>query len=114
MLELSREHPRYGYRRIWALLRREGWRVNRKRVHRLWRQAGAESAQEAAEEATRWGRARTAARGGGRSTRTTSGLGLPHGPDRGRPAAEVVPVVDEYTRECLGMEVGRAMTAEAS
>ena len=29
--------PRYGYRRIWALLRAEGWRVNRKRVYRLWR-----------------------------------------------------------------------------
>ena len=40
MLELVREHPRYGYRRIWALLRREGWRVNRKRIHRLWRREG--------------------------------------------------------------------------
>ena len=35
MHELSRSHPRYGYRRIWAMLRREGWRVNRKRVQRL-------------------------------------------------------------------------------
>jgi hypothetical protein len=26
MHELSRLHPRYGYRRIWALLRRDGWR----------------------------------------------------------------------------------------
>ncbi len=40
MLELVRQHPRYGYRRIWALLRREGWRVNRKRVGRLWKQQG--------------------------------------------------------------------------
>ena len=40
VLELVRRHPRFGYRRIWALLRREGWRVNRKRVHRLWRQQG--------------------------------------------------------------------------
>ena len=40
MLELVREHPRYGYRRIWALLRREGWAVNRKRVYRLWRREG--------------------------------------------------------------------------
>ena len=40
MLEVVRQHPRYGYRRIWALLRREGWRVNRKRVHRLWRAQG--------------------------------------------------------------------------
>jgi len=37
---LSARHPRYGYRRIWALVRREGWRVNRKRVQRLWREEG--------------------------------------------------------------------------
>jgi len=36
MLELVRVHPRFGYRRIWALLRREGFVVNRKRVWRLW------------------------------------------------------------------------------
>jgi hypothetical protein len=40
MLALVRRHPRYGYRRIWAVLRAEGWRVNRKRVHRLWRRQG--------------------------------------------------------------------------
>ena len=38
MVGLSRENPHYGYRRVWALLRREGWPVNKKRVHRLWRQ----------------------------------------------------------------------------
>ena len=40
MEALVRKHPRYGYRHIWALLRREGWKVNRKRVYRLWRQEG--------------------------------------------------------------------------
>src|SRR3989304_1200848 len=40
LLELVRAHPRYGYRRVWALLRQEGWRVNRKRVWRLWRREG--------------------------------------------------------------------------
>ena len=39
MAALSRENPRYGYRRVWALLKREGWAVNRKRVQRLWREA---------------------------------------------------------------------------
>ena len=34
---LAGQHPRYGYLRIWALLRRAGEGVNRKRVHRLWR-----------------------------------------------------------------------------
>ena len=37
---LARQHPRWGYRRIHALLRRQGWAVNLKCVHRLWRQMG--------------------------------------------------------------------------
>jgi putative transposase len=37
---LAAAHPRYGYRRMWALLRRRGHAVNPKRVHRLWRGAG--------------------------------------------------------------------------
>jgi len=40
MRRLSRLHPHYGYRRITALLRAEGRRVNRKRAHRLWRLEG--------------------------------------------------------------------------
>ncbi len=37
---LARQHPRYGYRRICALLRGSGGRVNAKRVYRLWRAEG--------------------------------------------------------------------------
>jgi len=40
MHELVRAHPRRGYRMMWGMLRLEGWRVNRKRVHRLWRREG--------------------------------------------------------------------------
>jgi putative transposase len=40
MNELAATHPRYGYRRVWALLRAEGFVVNRKRVERLWRLEG--------------------------------------------------------------------------
>src|SRR5207248_6087706 len=38
--ELAGAHPRFGYRRIWALLDREGWSVHKKAVRRLYRQAG--------------------------------------------------------------------------
>ena len=38
--KLADKHKRYGFRRILALLRREGWRVNKKRVHRLWKEEG--------------------------------------------------------------------------
>ncbi len=40
MTELATQYGRYGYRRITALLVREGWRVNHKRVERLWRREG--------------------------------------------------------------------------
>jgi transposase InsO family protein len=42
IIELARQYGRYGYRRITALLRRAGWRVNKKRVERIWRVRGAE------------------------------------------------------------------------
>jgi putative transposase len=38
--ELAHARPRFGYQRIWVLLRREGWLVNRKRVRRLYRLEG--------------------------------------------------------------------------
>ena len=40
IVSLASEYGRYGYRRITALLRGDGWRVNHKRVERIWRQEG--------------------------------------------------------------------------
>ena len=40
LLEFAAERPRFGYRRLWMLLRREGWQVNHKRVLRLYREHG--------------------------------------------------------------------------
>jgi len=38
--ELAMTRPRFGYLRIHVLLRREGWAINHKRVHRLYRLEG--------------------------------------------------------------------------
>jgi putative transposase len=38
--EIARLRPRFGYLRIWVLLRREGWMINTKRVRRLYRLEG--------------------------------------------------------------------------
>src|SRR4029079_4710269 len=38
--EIAAVKRRYGYRRVYLRLRREGWEVNRKRVYRLYREAG--------------------------------------------------------------------------
>src|SRR5438874_12366303 len=47
--ELAGAHPRYGYRRIWALLVREGWSVNKKAVRRIWGLSGLKLAGPRAE-----------------------------------------------------------------
>jgi hypothetical protein len=39
-LELVRQRPRFGYRRIAALLRGESWRAGTTRIYRLWRREG--------------------------------------------------------------------------
>ena len=40
IIKLAGRYPRYGYRMITAKLRQAGWRVNRKRVQRIWRKEG--------------------------------------------------------------------------
>ena len=40
IIRLAQQYGRYGYRRITALLRNEGWMVNAKRVERIWRREG--------------------------------------------------------------------------
>ena len=40
MIKLAKRYGRYGYRKIVALLRMEGWKVNHKKVERLWREEG--------------------------------------------------------------------------
>jgi len=76
---LAKRRPRYGYRRMWALLGREGWQVNRKRVQRLWREEGLRIQVRQRE------RLRPAS-GGTEESRLE--LRLPDGPDGGRSPAE--------------------------
>jgi len=40
LIDWTRQYGRYGYRRVTALLRAEGWRVNHKCVERIWRREG--------------------------------------------------------------------------
>ena len=40
MIRLAKQYGRYGYRKIIELLRIEGWRLNHKKVERLWREEG--------------------------------------------------------------------------
>jgi putative transposase len=40
IISLASKYGRYGYRRITALLKADGWRINHKRVERIWREEG--------------------------------------------------------------------------
>ena len=111
ILALVRKHPRFGYRRIWALLRADGWQVNRKRVYRAWRRLGLKVPRKPRKR-RRVGSSENAChrrRAEGKDhvwcwdfvhDRTADGRAL-----------KWLSVVDEYTRECLALEVGRGLNA---
>ena len=54
IIRLAEQYGRYGYRRITALLRREGWAVNAKRVARIWRREGLEVPQKQPKRGRLW------------------------------------------------------------
>jgi putative transposase len=54
IIRLASAYGRYGYRRIWALLRGEGWRVDLKRVWRIWRREGLKVPQKQAKRGRLW------------------------------------------------------------
>jgi transposase InsO family protein len=113
--ELAGTHPRYGYRRIWALLSREGWSVNKKAVRRVWRLSGLKLAGPRATRRPR-------------RTHGQDANACHLRPSRGKDdvwtwdfifdrtadgrSLKWLSLVDEYTRECLALEARRGMTAE--
>jgi putative transposase len=115
MVELSRENPCYGYRRVWAMLRREGWPVNKKRVHRLWRQEGLKvpGKQRKRRRLLLLGESENGCtrRRAKHKDHVWSYDFVMDLTEDGR-RLKMMPVVDEYTRECLSIDVERSITAE--
>lgn len=109
---LARENPRYGYRRIRALLSREGWSVNLKRVHRLWRREGLKVPQ-VQRKRRRLGHSENgcARRRAERPDHVWS-YDFIHDQTADGRGLKLLPVVDEFTRECLTIEVERGLTAD--
>ena len=113
--ELAGLHPRYGYRRIWALLDREGWSVIKKTVRRHWRCLGLKLAKPRANPKPRRPHGQDA-----NACHLRPSLGkddvwtwdfLFDRTSNGR-SLKWLSLVDEYTRECLALEARRGMTAE--
>ena len=112
MIELATEYGRYGYRRITALLCREGWRVNHKRVERLWRREGLKVPQRQPKRRRLWFNDGSCVRRRPEhrdhvwsydfvQTRTHNG----------RPV-RLLTLIDEYTRKCLAIGVARGLKSK--
>ena len=112
IVELADKYGRYGYRRITALLRNEGWRVNHKRVERIWRQEGLKVPSKQPKRRRLW---------------LNDGSSIRLRPEYknhvwsydfvmcrthdGRPV-RILTLIDEFTRECMALEVGRRLTSQ--
>lgn len=112
MHELAKGHPRFGYRRVAALLRAEGWRVNNKRVRRLWRREGLKIPRRVKKK-RRLGHSGNGCvrRRAVRSNEVWSYDFLFDQTADGR-TLKILPVVDEFTRECVVMVAGRSLAAK--
>ena len=101
LVELAREKPRFGYRRLQVLLGRSGEHVNHKRLHRVYREAGLAIRRKKRKHCVREGKpllARTAAN-------QEWALDFVHDAVECGRTIRVLSVVDAYTRECLALEV---------
>jgi putative transposase len=112
IIRLASAYGRYGYRRITALLRADRWRVNAKRVQRIWRREGLKVPSRQPKRSRLW-------LNDGSCIRLRPAY--PHHvwaydfvADRtveGRPL-KMLTVIDEYTRQCLAITVARRLRAD--
>jgi len=106
---LSLEHPRYGYRMITELLRAEGWKVNRKRVQRIRRREELQVLTKARK--TKRKALRQTQRVRARHPNEVWSYDFIHDRLENGAALKMLTVLDEFTRECLGILVARSITA---
>ncbi|MDZ7815997.1 MAG: IS3 family transposase [Planctomycetota bacterium] len=110
--ELVASFPRYGYRRIAAELQGEGWDVNVKRVHRLWKREGLRVPRKRRKKGV------LGDSSGSCSKKRSDGLNDVWSYDfvfdrlsDGR-MVKILAVVDEFSRECLALEAGFRFTGK--
>lgn len=111
MHELVRRHPRRGYRMVCGMLRLEGWRVNFKRVHRLWRREGFKVPSKQHKRGRLGHSANGILRRRAEHKDHVWCVDFIHDTDQRDRPLKWLSVVDEYTRECLALEVDRSITA---
>lgn len=112
IVELAGAYGRYGYRRVTALLHHEAWRVNHKRVERIWRHAGLKVPRRQPRRGRLWLNEHSCIRLRPERRDHVWAYDFVTGRTHdGRPF-KMLTVVDEFTRECLAIDVARRLTSD--
>lgn len=112
IIRLASKYGRYGYRRITALLKREGFRVNHKRVERVWREESLKVPKKQPKRGRLWLNDGSCVRL--RPTHRNHVWSYDFVADRihdGR-SIKMLTVIDEYSRECLAIVVERRLQSD--
>ena len=111
VISLAKEYGRYGYRMITGLLNSGGWNVNHKRVERIWRREGLKVPQKQPKRRRLWLNNGSCVRL--RADHKNHVWSYDFVMDRthnGRPI-RMLNIIDEFTRECLAIEVNRKLNS---
>ena len=112
IVALATQYGRYGYRRITALLRREGWRVNHKRVERIWRQEGLKVPKRQPKRGRLWLNDGSCIRQRPEYRNHVWSYDFVYERTHDGRALRLLTVIDEYSREALAIEVGRKLNSQ--
>ena len=112
VIGLAAAYGRYGYRRVTALLRAAGWRVNAKRVERIWRREGLKVPRKQPKRGRLWLADGSCVRL--RPERPNQVWAYDFVQDRTHDGKvlRMLVVVDEFTRECLAIRVERRLGSD--
>jgi putative transposase len=105
-------YGRYGYRRITALLRHEGWKVNHKRVERIWRKEGLKVPKRQPKRGRLWFNDGSCVRLRAKYKDHVWSYDFIHDRTRNGRSIRIMTIIDEYTRECLALKTERSIKSE--
>ena len=107
IVELASRYGRYGYRRITALLRMDGWDVNHKRVERIWRREGLKVPAKQPKRGRLWLNDGSCVRLRSQRPNHVWAYDFVLVRSRDGRGVRLLTVIDEYTRECLAIRADR-------
>lgn len=112
MVELATQYGRYGYRRITAMLQIKGWRVNHKRIERLWRKEGLKVPARQPKRRRLWLNDGSCVRLRPAAQNHVWSYDFVHGRTNDGRAFRLLNILDEFTRECLAIRVARKLRSK--